>query len=260
MRIPGPSRRVLLAFAMAILASGTAAADTIVVALGTGDGSSNHNDLYIDEENMTNGQFNGTFTNTDVYFAGNLTIQLTETGSPTIYTRKTMCVQLYTDINVGTTYDTTVYQPAAFSPPIGTELKQIAYLLDTFDPIANNTLTNDQAAGLQLAIWKIATDGANTGSNLSWTTGAVREGPNPNQTTQNVFGFATTYLTDVVDHFSNNAYVYFNYEANGTVVQMLEGPGGYTTGPPAITPESSTFVLAGVALLALGHRVRRRAS
>lgn len=260
MSVIAPSRRVLCLFAVAILTSGIAAADTIEVTtpLGAGDGTYNGNDLYIDIENETNGKLNGTWTNTEMYFAGNLNIDLTETGSPTVYTRITMCVELYTDINVNTTYDTTVYQPAAFSAPTGAELEQIAYLLDTFDPIGN-TLTNDEAAGLQLAIWKISTDGVVTSADpASWTSGAVQEGPSPNETTQNVFGYATTYLVDAEGHSSNNAYVYYNYESNGTVVQMLEGPGGYKTGPPAITPESSTFILAGVALLTLARMARRR--
>jgi hypothetical protein len=233
-------------FAVAILASGIATADTIeVTGVGTGDGTENGNDLYIDE--------NG--TNTEIYFAGNIDISVTDSAGT--FPRSSMCVELFTDIDLNSTYNTTVYVPSAFNPPTGPELKQIAYLLDTYDPVTGNTLTDDQAAGLQLAIWKIAEDGVDTGSNLSWTTGTVQEGPDPNQTTQNVYGFATTYLADAVGHSSNIAFVYYNTESNGTAVQMLEGP-EYATGPQGKTPESSTFMLAGVALLALGHTAKRK--
>ncbi len=257
MSVLAPSRRVFGLFAVAILACGIAAADTIeVTALGTGDGTYNGNDLYIDEENMTNGTFNGTFTNTEVYFAGNITISVTNSQGKA-FPRSSMCVELYTDISMNTTYNTTVYVPSAFNPPTGPELEEIAWLLDTYDPLTGNTLSDDQAAGLQLAIWKIAEDGVDTGSNLSWTTGTVREAANPNQTTQNVYGDATTYLAAAVGHSSNLAFVYYNTESNGTIVQMLEGP-TYATGPQGGTPECSTFILAGVALLALGRTARRK--
>ena len=241
-----PARRALGLFAVAILASGIAAADTIdVTGLGTGDGSYNSTDFYVDE--------NG--TNTDIYFAGNITISVTD--SQGTFTRSSMCVQLFTDIAMNTNYNTTIYVPNAFGPPTAGELGQIAWLLDTYDPLTGNTLTNDQSAGLQLAIWKIAEDGVDTGSNLSWTTGTVQEGSNPSANTKTVFGYATTYLTTAVGNSSNLAFVYYNTDSNGTIVQMLEGP-QYSSGPPAVTPESSTFILAGVALLALGRTARRK--
>lgn len=231
---------------MAILASGIAAADTIdVTGLGTGDGSYDGTDFYIDE--------NG--ANTDIYFAGNITINVTD--SQGTFTRSSMCVELFTDINMNTTYDTTVYVPGAFSPPTGPELEQIAWLLDTYDPLTGNTLTGDQAAGLQLAIWKIAEDGVYRGASNPFAGGTVEEGANPNTTTQTVFADATGYLTDAVKQSSSLAFVYYNTESNGTVVQMLEGP-EYATGPQGQAPESSTFVLAGVALLALGRPARRK--
>ncbi|MGO9012147.1 MAG: hypothetical protein ACLQPN_18790 [Bryobacteraceae bacterium] len=235
---------------MAILASGIAAADTIrVTGLPTGEGSENQQDLWIDE--------NG--TDTDVYFAGNITIQVTA-GTHT-YTRVSMCVELFTDISLNTTYNTIIYVPNAFSPPTGNELLQIAWLLDNYDPEPGNALTDAQAAGLQLAIWKIAEDGVYTYVQgvdpfKSGQVQAIYSGSEETNTT--VLSDAEAYLKDASGQSSDLAYVYYNTnQQNGDIVQMLEGP-LYPTGPQGQTPESSTFVLAGVALLALGRMARRK--
>ncbi len=236
-------------FAVAILASGIAAAATLqVTGLGTGTGSvdGTADDLWIDE--------NG--TNTDIYFAGNITIQVTAGGHT--YTRSSMCVELFVDIGEHTTYDTTVYVPNAFTQPTAGELEQIAWLLDAYDPVTGNTLTDDQAAGLQLAIWKIAEDGVYKGASNPFGSGTVQAiltGTDATNTT--ILSDAEGYLTDAVGKSSDLAFVYYNTETNGTVVQMLEGP-QYATGPQGQTPESSTFVLAGMALLALSKMARRK--
>jgi len=228
-------------FALAILASGIAAADTIEVT-GVGTGDSN---FYLKE--------NG--TNTQVDFAGIIDIQLTQTGSSTDYDRTTMCVQLFVDINENVVYNTTVFSPTAFSPPTLGQLEQIAWLLDNEEAGAT---TNDEAAGLQLAIWKIAQDGVDTGSNLSWTTGTVQEATGSHTTPTAILNYATAYLADSVGNSSTLAFVYQNTnQQTGVAVQMLEGL-EFPTGPQGHTPESSTFVMAGVALLALGQTARRK--
>ncbi|MGD0047816.1 MAG: hypothetical protein ABSE42_12450 [Bryobacteraceae bacterium] len=236
-----PSRRVFGLFAVAILASGIAAADTIeVTGLGLGDSN-----LWIKE--------NG--TNTDVDFTGIIDIQLIDpTGT---YNRTTMCVQLFINISENVVYNTTVLLPSQVTvvpPPTVAALEQVGWLLDNEAPTTNNA-----AAGLQLAIWKIAEDGVDTGSNLSWTTGTVQEATGTHTTTAAVLTAATSYLTASVGHSSDLAFVYENSTQATPPVsqQMLEGL-EYSTGPQPSTPESSTFVLAGVALLALGHTARRK--
>jgi len=239
MSVTGTSRRIIRLFAAAALVCGVAAADTIVVT-GTGLGDSN---FYVKE--------NG--TDTEIGFAGIIDITLDGT-----YNRTTMCVQLFVDINEHTTYNTTVLLPSQVTvtpPPTVASLEQIAWLLDNETPTSN-----DQAAGLQLAIWKIAQDGMDTGSNLNWTSGTVQEATGAHTTPAAILSDATSYLAASVGHSSDLAFVYENTtQATPPVAaQMLEGL-EYAGGPqpPPLTPECSTFMLAGVALLALGHTAKR---
>jgi len=243
MVIAGPFRRAGYLCAAAFFACGIAAADTILVT-GTGLGES----IWVGEDTT------GKVVDTDVGFAGIIDITLDGT-----YKRTTMCVQLFVDINEGTTYNTTVLLPSEVTvvpPPTVASLEQIAWLLDNETPT-----TNAQAAGLQLAIWKIAEDGVDTGHNLSWTTGMVQEATGAHTTNATVLTDATNYLAASVGHSSDLAFVYENAtQATPPVAaQMLEGL-EYSGGPqpPPATPECSTFMLAGVALLALGHTARRR--
>jgi len=225
---------------MAILASGIAIADTIeVTGLGTGE------NIWLKE--------NG--TDTQVY-AGVIDIQLVDnTGT---YDRTTLCVQLFTEISENVIYNTTLALPntaAVVAPTTNAALEQIAWLEDNYMAGATTAV---QGAALQLAIWKIAEDGVDTGSNLSFTTGTVQEATGAHTTPAAVLTDAEGYLADSVGHSSNIAFVYENASQAlpPVAAQMLEGP-EYSSGPQP-TPESSTFVLAGIALLALGHKARRR--
>ena len=236
----GPFRRACYLFVAAILACGIAAADTIVVT-GTGLGDNN---FYLKE--------NG--TDTEVYFAG--IIDITLDGN---YKRTSMCVQLFVNINENTTYNSTVLTPeevAMTPPPTVAALEQIAWLLDSNN--GSPASTNDQAAGLQLAIWKIAEDGVYTGGANPFTTGTVQEATGNHTTPTAILTDAQTYLTAAVGQWSNSAFVYENVTTGSppTAVQMLEG-WEYSGGPQPVAPESSTFILAGAALLALGRTARR---
>ena len=102
-----------------------------------------------------------------IYFAGVIDITLT---SPDLeqYYRDTMCVDLYTDIYIGGTYDTNLVTPAEVP---GRNLEQVAWLLDntlvpTQDDGASSVLPQSdwvesavQGAGLQVALWDLTTPG-----------------------------------------------------------------------------------------------------
>lgn len=205
---------------------------------------------------MTGGTFyideNG--TDTSIYFAGVINIEVVANG--TDYDRTSMCVQLLVEIDLNTVYNTEVYLPAAFNPPTGPELEQIAWLLYNYDV---SGISNLDAAGLQVAIWKIAEDGVYTGAKNPFTSGIVQQptGADNNTMTQNIFAQAQTYLTDAVGQADDLAFVYYNTNTStGAAVQMLEGP-TFPTGPQGSTPECSTLVMAGAALLAL-RQTRRK--
>ncbi|MGB9454455.1 MAG: hypothetical protein WCB12_00290 [Bryobacteraceae bacterium] len=239
-----PCRRTFHLFAAAILACGIATADTIVANIDTSLGEENALWLNIPAYN------GGPGADTELYFAGVLEIQLTNSNGTV--DRDTMCVDLFTDIYVGQAYGTSVDLPSQVLPPQSpAALEQIAWLLDNVTPT-----TPEEGAALQVAIWKIEVDGGG-----SFTTGQVQQPASSNDMTpitQAVLSDAQAYLSASVGQSSDSAFVYENVSlSDGSPAQTLEGLEFLDNGPqPA--PESSTFVLAGVALLALGRTARRK--
>jgi len=241
--------------AVAILASGIAAADTIVANVDPGYGEYG---VWI--------SING--VDTDTYFAGGLDIQLTN-SSGTV-NRETMCVDLFVDIYVGQTYGTSVDLPSQVVPPQNAALlERVAWLEDNawlpvLTPGAPSVLPSSDwvegpnaaamGAGLQLAIWDIVVDGGD-----GFSLGTVRQGSTANPTDPAALSWAATYETLSAGQSSNLGFVYENVSlSNGAAAQTLEGPEFKDNGPQPTAPETPTFVLAGIALLALAHTARRR--
>jgi hypothetical protein len=240
MGILQPSRSLFGLFAAMILTSGVAAADTII-ATGTGLGE----DIWF--------KVNG--TDQDSY-AGLIDISLT--NSTGTYAQNTFCVQATVDISPNVTYNTTVELPSQVNwstpPPTNAALEQVAWMIDNDEAGANSNVTS---AALQLAIWKVAEDGVYTyaaGVN-PFLSGIVQEATGAHTTNATVLSDAESYLKAASGESSNLANVYVNVAQTGNPpapAQMLEGI------RYADTPESSTFVLAGIALLALGQTARRK--
>jgi hypothetical protein len=248
------SRRAFGVLAVAILTSGIATADTIVASV---DPTLGEYGVWI--------SING--VDTDLYFAGGLDIQLTNSNGTV--TRETMCVDLFTDIYVGEAYGTSVDLPSQVVPPQNAALlERVAWLEDNallpaLTPGAPSVLPSSDwveapnapamGAGMQLAIWDIVVDGGD-----GFSQGVVQQGSAANPTDPTVLYWAETYEALSAGQSSDLGFVYENVNlSDGSPAQTLEGPEFQDNGPqPA--PESPTFVLAGMALLALTHTARRK--
>jgi len=202
----------------------------------------------------------GTPTLTYVQFAGVVPISVIE-GSNT-YARDTMCVDLFTDIQIGVEYNTVVLGP--WMVP-NRHLEQVSWLIDnallpaqrqgvsSALPGSDWVTTPAQGAGLQLAIWDLTEDGGNGPD-----AGNVRQSSDPtNPTEAGALQWWVAYEGLLnASTLSTDSFVYLNTGiGSGTPAQMLEGP-KFDTGPGQI-PEPATFLLAGGALLGLGWSRRR---
>jgi hypothetical protein len=235
----------LFVFALT-LASGFVQAATIT-ANGV-DESRGLRNLYIVE--------NGRDVNT--YFTGILLVTVNSGGVSA--DRDALCVDLFTDINLDSTYDTNSLSPSDVS---NKNLERTAWLIDnallstydgaTYDSeLASQYWADDATSGaaLQLAIWDITHDG---GDGLS--TGSVAYGSRAHPANAAVLAAANYYISISKGKSSDYAYVYQNY-IRGTTreAQMLISPLHVVVD----TPEPATLALAGAALIGLGCFARRK--
>jgi PEP-CTERM motif len=215
-------------------------------------------------------------SNVNQQFVGVIDIRLTQNGID--YDRETLCVDLFTDIYIGTSYDTSVVMPInvpATDPE--KDLMAVSWLIDNavlpdlypgkytsalpsaywLSPAATSAGTGAELGeALQLAIWDMTVDG---GDGLS--SGLVRASTDPNNPTDPlVLAAAQYYEQAALGQWSNDAYVYINWaEGNpNSPAQMLEGPLYFDPGPKPVAPEPATFVLVGAALIGIGWSWRRQ--
>jgi len=250
--LPMCTKRLIVPILTAMLLCGIAAADTIVV---TGvDTSRGEYNVWINE----NGQ------DVNAYYAGVILIQLADSGG--IYNRDTLCVQLFTDINISQTYATSIVFPNEIG---GGPLDQTSWLISnalipgqnggstpSSLPNADWVTTAAQGAGLQLAIWDLVEDNGD-----GFSAGSVQQGSAAHPTDPAVLGWAEYYEAQALlqGHSNTTAFVYINVSlGNGNPAQMLEGPAFASDGGPQAQPEPATFVLAGTALVGLGLARRRK--
>ena len=179
------------------------------------------------------------------YFAGVIFISLFDPAG-NHWDRDTLCVDLFTDINLDVTYGTTVLDPYAVS---GKNLSRVSWLVDNaLFPVQNNSsssvlpssdwvTTSAQGAAIQLAIWDIVHDNGD-----GFSVGRVQtSGDLNNPTPPDVVYWATTYETLSLNQSSDLAYIYDNVSlSDGTPAQMLAGP-EFTDNGPAPVPEPSTW-------------------
>jgi hypothetical protein len=196
---------------------------------------------------------------TDAYFAGVIFITVTSGGKT--YQRDSLCVDLFTDININQQYLTTVLRPDEVP---NKPLLRVSWLVDNALlptqqsvhsdlPDVDWVTTSAQGAGIQLAIWDIIHDGGD-----GFSAGSVQS---TRRTPADVLAWAVTYEALSLGKSSDLAFVYDNVALNGTPAQMLIGPLFHDGGPAPPAPEPSTLALAAVVVGICGFArlTRRRA-
>jgi hypothetical protein len=151
-------------------------------------------------------------TDRQTYFTGVIYISLFD-QSGNQWNRDTLCVDLFTDIYIGVTYDTVELHPNDVS---GRNLTRVSWLVDnallptqvnpysSLLPSSDWVTTPAQGAGIQLAIWDIT---ENNGDGFS--AGSVQASQDPNNPTPaDVLYWATLYETLSLGETSDLAYVY----------------------------------------------------
>jgi hypothetical protein len=241
-------------FIILSLACGLASATTIVADI---DPTRGLGDLWFDESGTPVG----------AYFVGVLKITLVDpTGT---YHRDTLCVDLFTNINVSQTYGTDIAKPSWVSGR--GDLDRVSWLIDnallptetsittTAIPQDKWVRTPEQGAAIQLAIWDIVVDG---GDGLLPGAGRVTQSTDPSHPSlQAVLDLVNYYEQVSAGKTSDLAFVYETYSLGdhgpvGTPAQMLEGP-EFPDGPQP-EPEPSTFALGVPGLLAAAYLAHRK--
>lgn len=245
----GAAALFVVTFAMA---RGTALASTILPTLAD---SSRGMNIYVIE--------NGVGSNT---FAGIIEVMVAADGVSE--TRDALCIDLFTSISAGVTYDTTVLDPTSIA---GKNLTRTAWLINNallptygIDGFTSE-LPEDYwlesgdsvlGAALQLAIWDITHDG---GDGLRSGSVAYYNTPG-HQIDKAVRKAANYYLSVSLGKSSDVGYVYDNLiRGTTTEAQMLAGP-RYLELEDTEAPEPGTLAVVGAALIGLGCYARRRKS
>lgn len=188
-------------------------------------------------------------TNYNAYFVGGMDINIDG------YLRTVFCMDLFTNIYIGSVNDSTLTQPD------GPLVQRAAWLLtseyaDLTAPHVDAT-SNQLGAALQLAIWDIIHD---SGDGL--TLGRVQASTDVNNPTDAVILlYAQQWISQSVGQATTSALVYNNFCTGGVPAQYcgvesqtLLGLAGNDGGPSI--PEPGTVALVGVGVLGLWARRR----
>ena len=161
------------------------------------------------------------------------------------FQRTAFCVDYFTDIYPGVTYNTVIQYTNAI--PNG---GRVAWMVNNIFPTIT---TPSQGAGLQFAIWDVVHDG---GDGFAPGAGKIQAAVT-NPTDPAIIAWALSYETMSVGK-SDSAWVYFNTDmGNGSPAQTLMGP-YYADGGPTANPEPASSVLAGCGIGLLAWRMRSR--
>jgi hypothetical protein len=241
---------------------------TLLAALVLGCGAASASTIVVSGVDTTRGAYDLVIreNNTDdvkLYFAGVISIEVTEGGKT--FNRDSLCVDLFTTIGLGPSYDTTLLRPADVPQK---NLARASWLVDNaLLPAQNSSYSSElpqidwvssatpaeriaQGEGIQLAIWDIVNDGGNGfSSGLVQAAQAGDLGNTVGPTDAAVLTWAVFYENASVGKSNNQAFVYNNI-GNGTLAQMLIGPQFFDGGPQPV-PEPQTLMPMSIALIAL---------
>lgn len=172
-----------------------------------------------------------------------------------------LCVDLFTNVNIGDTFAVNLLQPAYLDPSHVATGQRAAYLFLTQYGTITQTLASlnpgitlaQATAGLQLAIWDIVHDGGD-----GFAAGAIRSSAASGQATDTAVLNAALHYVQVSLNYQNgpgNATIWRHVDGPTVKQQLLgfEQPG---TGPGI--PEPATSLLIGGGLGLLGWRQYRR--
>jgi hypothetical protein len=238
-----------------LMVAGLASADTLYV---NGVDTS----LGLGAANNTNGWLRVGGADQDVYYYG--AIDITIDG----YARAVFCIDLFTDIYIGSTNSSVLTRPGTLAQG------QAAWLLNEYWPettnlptvVVDSTPTTATAAevgaAIQLGLWDVVQNNSGTLDTSSTTIGLSVNNTNPATTATDrvVAVLAQSYVTASSGQYSDSAYVYNNFCIGGAPVclvqsQTLIGLAVNDGGPTA--PEPATiwmFLIGGILVFFARYR------
>jgi hypothetical protein len=217
---------------------------------------------------------NGMPTNT--YFGGVIEIALMQNGKmfqPRHDVHRRVCIDVFTDIDLNTNYDTAVLQPSqiagedcnALAGCSGTRCCQPWGTTHPSFPRPDGATTAAQGAGL-LAIWDLTTDGdsdTNKGGNGGPYSGKIQVSSSASHATPaDVIQWAKTYESISIKMQDNHSLVHQNWVMGqpSQTVPMLEGP-LFTEGDPCLGRNPVPSCSSGVVWVGMAaHRNYRSRS
>ena len=245
---------------LALVATCPALANTLIVTgidTSLGMGSLGTGSVWIHEDQLFGLPGDTGGSNEQVEWAGAIDITVDN------YIRQVFCVQLFTQISIGPTYNTTM----DFSDT--PNLERLGWLLQNEFPTTALYTDADlqlHAAAFQLAFWDIIED---NGDGFAPGAGKVTEATDPTDPTlpastptdATLLAAAIQYETESAPSANRSIYgvVYHNTTLDGVLVQNLIGLPPTDPGPsPAPEPAAVILICSGLALIGLS-RLRRNA-